>query len=496
MKRRTFCAAGLAGVVAAALPYRRTWAAAGTPDIPALGLAGQPLLLKGSEVDALRASLRGDLISAGQPGYESARHLWNPSFERRPALIVRCVGAADARSAVDFAAARGLLTAVRGGGHSLSGQSGCDGGIVIDLSPMRAVQVDPGAQLARVEGGALLGQLDREALAFALATPVGTVADTGVAGLTLGGGCGRLGRKFGLTCDNLVGAELITADGNWVRVSESENSDLLWALRGGGGNFGVVTAFTFRLHPVTPIMFGGDLTFPFAGARQRLRGYAEAVAAAPDELYVDMAMARGAGASDPGWLSFNVCYCGPAAGAERAVSALRKLGKPLTDELGPAPYAKLQGSADLRGISPLGSYGRGGTLYGLTPALIDALVDAIESAPSEHGVAWLQHQGGAISRVEPQATAYFNRGATHNLGIFTAWKMPQVADEHEVDWVRRSWAKIEPHTRGQYVNLAATDDREARIHAAYGDNYARLAALKKQYDPANLFRLNANVKPA
>jgi FAD/FMN-containing dehydrogenase len=496
MKRRAFCAAGVAGLVAAALPRSRTWAAAGTPDIPAVALDGKPLLLRGADVDVLRASLRGELITAEQPAYESARHLWNPSFERRPALIARCVGAADVRTAVNFSAARGLLTAVRGGGHSLSGQSGCDGGIVIDLSPMRAVEVDPVGKLARVEGGALLGQLDREALGFGLATPVGTVADTGVAGLTLGGGVGRIGRKFGLTCDNLVSAELITADGNWLRVTESENPDLLWALRGGGGNYGVVTAFTFRLHPVTPLMYGGDLTFPFAGARQRLRGYAQIEAAASDDLYVDVAMAHGANAADPGWLSFNVCYCGPAAEAERAVSALRKLGKPLSDELGPASYAKLQGSADLRGISPLGSYGRGGMLYGITPALIDTMVDAVEAAPSEHGVLWLQHQGGAISRVPPEATAYFNRGATHNLGIFTAWKMPQTADEHEVDWVRRSWAKIEPQTRGQYVNLAATDDREARIHAAYGDNYARLAALKKQYDPANLFRMNANVKPA
>src|SRR5580693_7519803 len=272
MKRRTFCAAGLAGVVAAALPRRYAGAAANMPDIPAVGLDGKPLLLKSADVELLRAGLRGELISADQPAYENARRLWNPSFERRPALIVRCVGAADVRAAVNFAGARGLLTAVRGGGHSLSGQSGCDGGIVIDVSPMRAVEVDPAAKLARVEAGALLGQLDREALAFGLATLVGTVADTGVAGLTLGGGVRRIGRRFGLTCDNLTGAELVTADGKWLRVSAAENPDLLWALRGGGGNFGVVTSFTFRLHEVTPIMYGGEITYPFADARQLLRG--------------------------------------------------------------------------------------------------------------------------------------------------------------------------------------------------------------------------------
>jgi FAD/FMN-containing dehydrogenase len=197
-----------------------------------VGLDGRQLTLKSADIEELRTGLRGELITADQPAYESARRLWNPAFDRKPLLIVRCVGAADVRRAVNFAAAHGVLTAVRGGGHSVSGQSGCDGGLVIDVSPMRAVEVDPVAKLARVEGGALLGQLDREALAFGLATPVGTVADTGVAGLTLGGGVGRIGRKFGLTCDNLTGAELVTADGSWLRVSERENADLLWALRG------------------------------------------------------------------------------------------------------------------------------------------------------------------------------------------------------------------------------------------------------------------------
>src|SRR5579864_2684817 len=259
MKRRDFCAASVAALTCAAVPYRRLLAAGTVAEIAAVGLDGRQLTLKAADIDDLRASLRGELITADHPGYDTARRLWNPAFDRKPALIARCVGAADVRSAVNFAAAQGLLTAVRGGGHSVSGQSGCDGGLVIDLSPMRAVEVDPLARRARVEGGALLGQLDREALAFGLATPVGTVADTGVAGLTLGGGVGRIARKFGLTCDNLTGAELVTADGSWLRVSETENPDLLWALRGGGGNFGVVTSFAFQLHEVSPVMYGGDL---------------------------------------------------------------------------------------------------------------------------------------------------------------------------------------------------------------------------------------------
>jgi FAD/FMN-containing dehydrogenase len=493
MKRRTFCASGLAALGAASIPYRRA-AAATSAEIAAVGLDGRQLTLKSADIEDLSAGLRGEVITADRPGYDAARRLWNPAFDRKPALIVRCVGAADVRRAVKFAAAHGLLTAVRGGGHSVSGQSGCDGGLVIDVSPMRAVEIDPIAKVARVEAGALLGQLDREALAFGLATPVGTVADTGVAGLTLGGGVGRIGRRFGLTCDNLIGAELVTADGSWVRVSETENRDLLWALRGGGGNFGVVTSFTFRLHEVAPLMYGGELTYPLTDARQLLRGFAEVSAAAPDELYIDMAM--GTAPQGVRWLGLTVCYSGPPADAERVVGPLRKLGKPLKDELAAAPYATLQGSADLRGISPLGAYGKGGLIYGVTPTLIDTMVEFTEKAPSDGAFLWLQHQGGAISRVAPHDTAYFNRGASHNVGVFTSWKMPAADTSHEIDWVRQAWAKIEPQTRGQYVNLAATDDREARVHAAYGDNYPRLAALKKRYDPANLFRLNANIKPA
>jgi FAD/FMN-containing dehydrogenase len=493
MRRRTLLAASLAALTAASLPYRRLIAATGA-DVAAVGLDGRPLTLKAADIADLRAGLRGELISADQPEYDTARRLWNPAFDRKPALIVRCVGAADVRRAVKFTAAHGLLTAVRGGGHSLSGQSGCDGGLVIDLSPMRAVEVDPIAKVARVEGGALLGQLDREALAFGLATPVGTVADTGVAGLTLGGGVGRIGRRYGLTCDNLTEAEVVTADGNWVRVSASENRELLWALRGGGGNFGVVTVFTFRLHEVNSIMYGGGLSYPLEGARPLLRSFADFIASAPDELYVDMAM--GTAPQGARWLSFDVCYCGPPAQAEHVVAPLRKLGKPLKDELAPAPYVKLQGSADLRGTSPLGFYGKGGLVSGISPALIDTIVGFIESAPSEGVMIWLQHQGGAISRVPPHDTAYFNRGASHNVGVSNFWKVPAEDAARNNDWVRRAWAQIEPVTHGQYVNLAATDDREARVHAAYGDNYPRLAVLKKRYDPNNLFRLNANIKPA
>lgn len=494
MRRRSFCAGGLAALGAASIPFHRALAADSGADIPAVGLDGRELTLKSADIQDLRAGLRGELITVAHPDYASARRLWNPAFDRHPSLIVRCAGAADVRRAVSFSGARGLLTAVRAGGHSVSGQSGCDRGLVIDLSRMRAVEVDPVAKLARVEAGALLGELDREALAFGLATPVGTVADTGVAGLTLGGGVGRLARKFGLTCDNLVAAELVTADGEWRRASATENADLLWALRGGGGNFGVVTSFTFRLHEVTPVMYGGNLQFPITGGREMLRSLGDIIAAAPDELYVDVAM--GTAPENVRWLAFNVCYCGPSGEAERVVGPLRKLGKPLKDTVAATPYDQLQGSGDLRGLSPLGAYGKGGLVYGITPALVDVMVGATESAPSDGLMMWLQHQGGAISRVPPKASAYFNRGASHNVGVFDSWQMSAADVERRTEWVRHTWTQIEPLTRGQYVNLAATDDRETRVHAAYGDNYPRLAALKKRYDPNNLFRLNANIKPA
>jgi FAD/FMN-containing dehydrogenase len=494
MKRRQFCAAAAAALATPFLPRRAARAADGT-ELAVVGLDGHKFTLAAADLEQLRGNFRGEIILPGEGGYDGARRLWNAAFDRKPALIARCVGAADAVQAVRFAAAHKLLTAVRGGGHSLSGQSGCDGGIVIDMSAMRAVDVDPVAKQARVGAGALLGQLDREAQAFGLATTAGTVADTGVAGLTLGGGVGRIGRRFGLTCDNLQSVELVTADAQWRRASATENPDLFWALRGGGGNFGVATEFVYQLHDVAPQMYGGGLTYPLKDGRQLLRHFAEWISGAPDDLYVDVNIERDRKLGEV--VEFDVCYSGPAERGPAVLAPLRKLGKPLEDHLGPATYTTLQGSGDTPGFSRFGSYVKGGLIFGLTPQLIDAIVGFMEQVPQELLVAvWLQHQGGMISRVAPQATAYFGRGASHNLGVAGAWKVPGDDAERNADTVRRGWASIEPLTRGNYINLANTDDRDARVHAAYGDNYARLASLKERYDPSNLFRLNANIKPA
>ena len=494
VKRRTFCAAGLAALTASAVPYRRLLAASAGAEVPVLGLDGRQLTLKPADIDELRSGLRGELLTADQAGYDAARRLWTPVFDRRPALIVRCAGAVDVRRAVSFAAAHELLTAVHAGGHSFSGQSGCDGGLMIDVSPMRAVQVDPIARTARVESGALLGHFDREAQAFGLATPSGVVADTGVAGLTLGGGIGRLGRRFGLTCDNLTAVELVTADDRWLRASAQENPDLLWGLRGGGGNFGVVTSFTYRLHEVGPQVFGGTLTYPFAGARQLLRSFADFIAAAPDELYV--AVDFNTGEHGARQLESDVTYSGPLKDAERVIAPLRQLGKPLKDELAPASYVTLQGSATTPGVSSRAFYLKAGLVESLAPALSDTAIGFIENNPSDSFHIGIDPVGGAISRVQPEDTAYWNRGASHNLYVFGTWKVPGEGAERNMEWVRRAWVQLEPLTRGHYVNIAGSDPRDSRAQAAYGDNYARLTKLKKRYDPVNLFRLNANIQPA
>jgi len=496
MRRRTFCAAGLATLATASLPLRRVSAAAA--EIAVLGLDGRQLTLTPAEVADLRAGLRGELLSAGDAGYDDARRLWNAAFNRKPALIARCAGAADVMHAVSFASAHALLTSVRGGGHSLSGQSVCDGGLEIDLAPMHSVHIDPATKTARVEPGTLIGQFDREAQAFGLATTAGTASDTGLAGLTLGGGFGRIGPKYGLTIDNLTGAELVTADGRLLRASAHENPDLFWGLRGGGGNFGVVTSFEYRLHPVGPMLYGGEISFPFAGAHQLMRSFADFIAAAPDELCVLPEFELDA--KDPARVVFDVCYCGPPADGERVVAGLRRLGKPLEDKLGPATYVKLQGAADPVKPFPYGGYFKGGLARALTPSLIDTAIDYIEATPVPFGFAFVGFQplGSAASRVAPPATAFWNRHAKYDMVLAAFWKVPGEGAERNTEWTRGAWAKLEPFTEGYYVNLGESqqDAHAHRVQAAYGENYPRLVALKKRYDPANLFRLNANIKPA
>jgi FAD/FMN-containing dehydrogenase len=492
MKRRSFCASAVSLVTAAAVPWHRAFVANAAGELPALGLSGKQVVLQASDIDDLRAGLRGQLLIPGQEGYDAARKIWNGAFDRKPAMIARCAGAADVARAVQFARAHDLLVAVRGGGHSLSGQSVCEGGLMIDLSPMKSVRVDPLAKRARVEPGVLLGELDREAQAFGLATPAGTVSHTGAAGLTLGGGFGRIARKYGLACDNLVAADIVAADGRFVRTGTSENPDLLWGLRGGGGNFGVVTSFEYQLHPLTAPVYGGALVFPFAQARALLRSYADFIANASDELYADLAIVP---TPDGRIVALDVCHCGTPQAAERELAQLRRIGKPLQDGLRSVSYVDLQRSLDDNYPHGRSYYVKSGFLRSLTPQVADMTVDYLEAAPFPTGVISFVHHGGAIKRVRPEATAFWHREANHSILIIAFWDDP-AGTQPGSQWVRSGWKAAEPLTDGFYVNELAHDDPGRRVQATYGANYKRLVALKKQYDPANVFRMNANIKPA
>jgi FAD/FMN-containing dehydrogenase len=496
MRRRAFCASALALASTSSLSLRRVLAASSvSSEIPVIRGDGKQTTISASDVANLKGSLRGVLVQPGESGYDQARKLWNGAFDRRPALIVRCVGAADVTQAVTFARAHNLLVAVRGGGHSLSGQSVCDRGLMIDLSRMKSVHVDPIALVARVEPGVLLGEFDREAQFFGLVTPAGTVSDTGAAGLTLGGGYGRLTRRFGLACDNLIGADVITADGRYVRTSERENPDLLWGLRGGGGNFGVVTSFEYRLHPVAPMMYGGRLMFSPADTPDVLRFFAGFVADAPDELYIDGALAVVPKVGRV--MVCDVCYSGPLKKAEAMLEPLRRFRKPLQDTLAPATYVALQSSGDAGNRPGRGYYERSGFLRGIEPGLIDASL-AIMDEPNANGELVYWQHGGAVARVKPDATAIWHRDAARSLLVDTDWDDPhdQQARETAIAWAHEAWRKLERFTDGFYVNTLAGDDPHRRVRATYGGNYARLVKLKDQYDPTNLFRLNANVPPS
>jgi FAD/FMN-containing dehydrogenase len=492
MTQRESCAVACSPTMPESVPLQRVSASKRRGgDLPAVGLNGNPMVLRTIDVEDLRRSLQGELLVAGQEGYDSARRIWNGAFQKKPALIARCSSPADVSHSVQFARANDLLVAVRGGGHSLSGQSLCDGGLMIDLSPMKGVGVNPVAKTARVEPGVLLGQFDRETESHGLATTAGTVSHTGVAGLTLGGGFGRIGRRFGLACDNLIAADIVTADGAFVRASETDNPDLLWGLRGGGGNFGVVTSFEYQLHSVTQTMIGGLLLFAFENGRDLLRGYADFIGGASDEMYSDAAIVPTPAGRV---LALDVCHSGTPWQAEKELGQLRKIGKPLQDGLAATTYVKLQSHLDANYPHGRGYYIKSGFVRTLTPQIIDAIVSHLDDGPMPTGVVNIVHQGGAISRVQPEATAFWHRDANHSVMMIGFWDDPSAAAT-SMQWVKTGWKRVEPLTNGFYVNEIAHDDPANHVLATYGKNYPRLVALKKRYDPDNLFRMNANVAP-
>lgn len=492
MKRRDFLQTSLAA--AALWPARTLIAAdtAGVADVSAKTLSGGATALRGADIQDLAASMRGQVLVAGQDGYDTARRIWNGMFDKRPAVIARCASASDVMRAVTFAREQQLLTAVRAGGHSLSGKSTCDGGIMIDVSLMQSVRVDPKARTARVDGGSLLRHLDRETKAFGLVTTAGTVSHTGAAGLTLGGGFGRVGRRFGLACDNLRSVDVVTADGRWLAASDEENADLFWGLRGGGGNFGVATSFEYHLHPMDPMILGGVIAWPAAQAREVLRFYSEFTQTAPDELNIDPNIVPGP--DGQGLVVLQVCWSADKAAGERALQPLQSFGRPVFDKIGAMPYVALQSSGDESSAAGLRFYSKSGFFTTLTPAAIDTIVEVFENAAPNRVSIIMQQGGGAIGRKPMNFAAFPNRQANYWVMVASGWKDPTL-DKQNIAAVRSAWKRIEPLSSGFYVNSMA-DDEYTRVAANYGSNYPRLQRIKKKYDPQNLFRLNANVQPA
>jgi FAD/FMN-containing dehydrogenase len=442
--------------------------------------------------DEFKAGLRGQLLSADDDGYDRARKLWNGMFDRRPALIARCAGAADVIRAVSFARDNRLAIAVRGGGHSFPGHSVCDGGLVIDLSAMKGIRVDLRTRTARAQAGVKWIEFDHETQAFGLATTGGTDADTGIAGLTLGGGLGWLSSKYGLTVDNLVSADVVTADGRLLTASATENQDLFWGLRGGSGNFGVVTSFEYQLHAVGPTILGGMVAYPLGRAKEVLRFYRQFAKAAPDDLTTYAAFVTPPGGETVAALF--CCYCGPLDKGEEVIRPLRSLGSPVQDLLGPMPYVAQQRLFE--GGFPAGSYyyAKAGSLADLTDEAIEVFAEYAATKPSPLSGVLVQTVCGAASRVDPAATAFPHRRLPYAPVIVSQW-LDAATSEKNIGWARDFWKALDPLAGGGvYVNDLSHDDAD-RVRTAYGANYERLAALKKAYDPDNLFRLNPNITP-
>lgn len=450
--------------------------------------------LSGSAIAAFRARLHGDVLTAASPSYDRVRRVWNAMVDRRPALIARCADTHDVMAAVQFAREQRVAISIRGGGHNVAGLAVSDGGMMIDCAPMQGIAIDPGTSTARVEPGVLWGTLDQATQEFGLATVGGVVATTGIAGLTLGGGQGWLTGKHGLTIDNLLAAEMVTAEGKRVRASAEEHPELFWALRGAGANFGVVTSFEFRLHPVGPIVLGGMVIHPLARAREVLRFYREFAATQPDELTTYAALLTSPDGAPV--VALVCCYAGGIAAGERVVAPLRRFGSPVADTIGPLPYLAVQGIIGAGFPAGRLNYWKSTLLREIDNEVIEALVDSFASVPSPHTAIAIADTHGAYARVTADATAYAHRDLPFDLVILSSWTDP-TETERNITWTRALYAALQPHTgTGAYVNDLDQDEGQARVREAYGANYARLAAVKGHWDPDNVFRANHNIVPA
>jgi FAD/FMN-containing dehydrogenase len=453
---------------------------------------GADSTLGASVVDTFKKSLRGALLQPGDEGYEEARKVWNGMTDKRPALIVQCAGVADVINAVNLARDNRLLVAVRGGDHSVAGHSVCEGGIMIDLSQMKSVRVDHANRTARAEGGARWRDFDHETQAFGLATTGGTNSDTGIGGLTLGGGLGWLAGKYGLTCDNLLSADVVTADGRLVTASSSENADLFWGLRGGSGNFGVVTSFEYQLHQVSTVL-AGMVVHPFARAREVLRFYSDFSSRIPDEVNTICALLSTPEGEKV--VAIAVCYNGSIDRGEEVLRPLREFGPPLADHIGPMPYGVLQTMLDASFPRGRQYYWKAHLIEHISNAAIDVIVKYFAEVPTPFTGLFFQQLGNAANRVGPHETAFSHRDALYDFLMLAGWETPSDA-ERSIEWTRRVYDEMLPSLHaGIYVNALGADSPQ-KIKAAYRpETYERLVALKRNYDPMNLFRLNPNIDP-
>jgi FAD/FMN-containing dehydrogenase len=489
MKRRDFCRTTALGGAWAVLPgFGVRGRAADSPgrfrDTPSTNLSGETTVIPAKSIKDFAASLRGRLVTMSHADYDQVRRLWNKMFDERPALIARCSGAADVAKSIQFARERDLLVAVRGGGHSYQGYSTCNGGLVIDLSSIRSVRVDPIAKKARSDAGAWIGDVDRETQHYGLATPMGTASNTGIAGLTLGGGYGRLSRQFGLACDNLISADLITAEGKSLRVSASDNPDLFWALRGGGGNFGVVTSFEYQLHPVATQVFAGELTYAPDRLKSVLEYLADYAARAPRELSLGLGVMGDEPRDKYPVLFF--CFAGEGRIAEKTLQSLRTETKPREDSVRGWNYVTLQSAFDGPPRASFAEYVKSAHVDRLTPALIEAIM-------TEHRSVGLAICGGAIADIAPTETAIANRSELFQLAIRAFWEDPADAEKKRAE-IEQIWVRLQPFITGFYANLTCADQNAMKGN--FGLNLTRLVQIKKQYDPNNFFRLNPNIRPA
>jgi FAD/FMN-containing dehydrogenase len=443
-------------------------------------------------IEKLRVTMRGAVLCPGQDGYNAARTIPNAMIDRRPAVIARCTGAADVIACVRFARDHDIVVAVRGGGHSVAGKSVCDGGIMIDLSTMKGIRVDPARRTVRAETGLTLGEFDRETQAFGLATTLGVVSKTGIAGLTLGGGWGHLHAKYGLALDNVIGADVVTADGRLLTVNVNENEDLFWGVRGGSGNFGIVTSLEYRLHELGPV-FGGAVFYPASKAEEVLRFFREYSETIPDELVIQC----GSFTTPDNTSVFAVaaCYCGVPSEGEKVLKPLRTFGPPVADAMSAMSYLQLQSMFDPFFPPGRHTYVKSNFIRALDEQAIRAIAGFAGKSPSRFTFApFIEHWHGAASRVGIADTAFPHRQYPYNLMLWSNWESPSDADEN-IKWTRSCWEALHPFLiEGSYGNYVA-DEGDSFARAAYGPNYNRLVGLKNKYDPSNFFRMNHNIKP-